>query len=149
MSKTYSKNDVAVNMERQRLQTIDDCRKQSGFDGDLSSGLIEIREPSLDSPKKLKTIKTKKMNLEQIKNRQEELNKQLEQLTTENGSLIYYIVGLDNVCAEEINIKDHEQDSLLSGIDKQQNITQSLIHQLTGQHRILSEATYNTHIQTK
>jgi hypothetical protein len=57
MSKTYSKNDVAVNMERQRLQTIDDCRKQSGFDGDLSSGLIEIREPSLDSPKKLKTEK--------------------------------------------------------------------------------------------
>jgi hypothetical protein len=54
MSKTYSKNDVAVNMERQRLQTIDDCRKQSGFDGDLSSGLIEIREPSLDSPKKAK-----------------------------------------------------------------------------------------------
>jgi hypothetical protein len=34
-------------MERQRMQTIDDCRKQSGFKGDLSSGLIEIREPSV------------------------------------------------------------------------------------------------------
>jgi hypothetical protein len=61
MSKTYSKNDVAVNMERQRLQTIDDCRKQSGFDGDLSSGLIEIRKSTIVLAKK---TKNRKMNLE-------------------------------------------------------------------------------------
>jgi hypothetical protein len=60
----YSKQDVLFLMEKQRLQTLKNFREQSGYVGDLSSGLIDINSTTYS--KKIKSVKTERKILSEV-----------------------------------------------------------------------------------
>ena len=81
------------------------------------------------------------MTLEQIKNRQGQINESLHSLLQDNTTVIEKIVGVQENLAED-SIKGYPTLGLLEEITNLQNFTQVYIEKLMNYNRILCNNTF-------
>ena len=81
------------------------------------------------------------MNLEQVKNRQVQINESLHSLLQDNMSVIEKIAGVQENLSED-SIKGYPTSGLLEEISNLQNFTQVYIEKLMNYNRILCNGTF-------
>lgn len=81
------------------------------------------------------------MNLEQIKNRQGQINESLYSLLQDNMAVIEKIVGAQETLSED-SIKGYTTSGLLEELSNLQNFTQGYIEKLMNYNRILCNGTF-------
>lgn len=81
------------------------------------------------------------MTLEQIKNRQGQINESLHTLLQDNMAVIERIVGVQENLSED-SIKGYPTSGLLEEIVNLQNFTQGYIEKLMNYNRILCNGTF-------
>lgn len=82
------------------------------------------------------------MTIEQIKQRQEQINKTLCQLLERQKTLIQYLLGAQKVDDIVADGKEQSQDGLMVGIYLEQNDTEYLISMLIRGLQTLEETVY-------
>lgn len=81
------------------------------------------------------------MTLEQIKNRQGQINESLHTLLQDNMAVIERIVGVQENLSED-SIKGYPTSGLLEELSNLQNFTQVYIEKLMNYNRILCNGTF-------